>query len=601
MAEQPVTPISLDAARDLHGLFLERVRLTPHDIAYRYYDEQQQTWKDLTWQETADQVRRWQTALLDEGLVPGDRVGIMMRNCPNWAMFDQAALGLGLELVPLYTNDRAENLGYIIEDAGIRLLLIETEEQWETLSEAYTHLEGIKTIVSVQRIGDAHDMRIRHLDDWLPDEPETLQLPKLDPRKMATLVYTSGTTGNPKGVMLSHYNILSNALASASCAPFYEDDIFLSFLPLSHMLERTGGYYLAIAVGATVAYARSIEQLAEDLLVIRPTLLVTVPRIFERVYNKIKVQLQDKPPIASKLFNAAVDVGWRRFLVQQGRARWSPKLLAWPLLNKLVAQKILDKLGGRMRIAISGGAPLSIDVAKTFIGLGLPITQGYGMTELSPVVSVNRLDDNEPASVGPPLPDVEVKLGENNELLVRSPGMMLGYWNNPEATRDIIDEDGWLHTGDIASIGPRGHITITGRLKEIIVLSNGEKIPPADLELAIATDPLFEQVMIIGEGKPFLGALVVLDKDNWKILAEKLSLDPDDEENLNHPKIQQEILDRIKAKLAPFPGYAKVFRVVATIEPWTVEAGLITPTLKLKRNFLIKQYEDTIIEMYEGH
>ncbi|HID48640.1 MAG TPA: long-chain fatty acid--CoA ligase, partial [Chromatiales bacterium] len=185
MAEQPVTPISLDAARDLHGLFLERVRLTPHDIAYRYYDEQQQTWKDLTWQETADQVRRWQTALLDEGLVPGDRVGIMMRNCPNWAMFDQAALGLGLELVPLYTNDRAENLGYIIEDAGIRLLLIETEEQWETLSEAYTHLEGIKTIVSVQRIGDAHDMRIRHLDDWLPDEPETLQLPKLDPRKMA--------------------------------------------------------------------------------------------------------------------------------------------------------------------------------------------------------------------------------------------------------------------------------------------------------------------------------------------------------------------------------------------------------------------------------
>jgi long-chain acyl-CoA synthetase len=216
------------------------------------------------------------------------------------------------------------------------------------------------------------------------------------------------------------------------------------------------------------------------------------------------------------------------------------------------------------------------------------------------VVSVNRLEDNEPGSVGQPLPGVEVKLGNQDELLVRSPGMMLGYWNNPEATRDIIDEDGWLHTGDVARID-REHVYITGRLKEIIVLSNGEKIPPADMELAISTDPLFEQVMIIGEGKPFLCALVVLDHENWRALAEKLSVDPENEENLQDPKVQHEILERIKVKLAPFPGYAKVFRVVATIEPWTVDAGLITPTLKLKRNCLVEQYEDVIMEMYEGH
>jgi long-chain acyl-CoA synthetase len=300
------------------------------------------------------------------------------------------------------------------------------------------------------------------------------------------------------------------------------------------------------------------------------------------------------------LFEAAVDVGWQRFLCQQGRAKWTPRMLLWPLLNKLVAQKIMEKLGGRMRMAVSGGAPMSVDIARTFIGLGLTITQGYGMTELSPVVSVNRLEDNEPGSVGQPLPGVEVKLGNQDELLVRSPGMMLGYWNNPEATRDIIDEDGWLHTGDVARID-REHVYITGRLKEIIVLSNGEKIPPADMELAISTDPLFEQVMIIGEGKPFLCALVVLDHENWRALAEKLSVDPENEENLQDPKVQHEILERIKVKLAPFPGYAKVFRVVATIEPWTVDAGLITPTLKLKRNCLVEQYEDVIMEMYEGH
>jgi long-chain acyl-CoA synthetase len=600
MADKLAKPIPIETAKHIPGLFQERVRLAPHAPAYRYFDPQQEEWTDLTWQDTAAQIKLWQTALWDERLNPGDRVGVMLRNCPQWVIFDQAALGLGLVLVPLYTNDRAENLGYIIENAGIRLLLIENETQWDILSDAYTNLEGIKTIVSLQRIPGAHDMRIRHVDDWLPDEAETLELPELDPNKLASIVYTSGTTGNPKGVMLSHHNMLSNALDSAACAPLHEDEIFLSFLPLSHMLERTGGYYLPISIGATVAYARSIEKLAEDLLIIRPTLLITVPRIFERVYNKIKLQLQQKPPIASKLFNTTVQVGWHRFLHQQGQVGWSPKLLLWPLLNKLVAHKILEKLGGRMRIAISGGAPLSIDVAKTFIGLGQNILQGYGMTELSPVVCVNRLDDNEPASVGLPLPNVEVKLGEFDELLVRSPGMMLGYWQNPEATRDIIDENGWLHTGDVAHI-KRNHITITGRLKEIIVLSNGEKIPPADMELAISTDPLFEQVMIVGEGKPFLCALVVLEHDNWHNLAEKLSLDPTNEENLEHPKVQHEILDRIKIKLAPFPGYAKVFRVVATIEPWTVEAGLITPTLKLKRNCLVEQYEETILEMYEGH
>ena len=300
------------------------------------------------------------------------------------------------------------------------------------------------------------------------------------------------------------------------------------------------------------------------------------------------------------MFHAAVSVGWQRFQKRQGRDYKILPLLFWPLLNRLVAHKIIQKLGGRLRLAVSGGAPLSLDVAKTFIGLGLPITQGYGMTELSPVISSNCIIDNDPASVGKPLPDVEIKLGEDNELLVRSPGVMLGYWNNPVATSEIIDKDGWVHTGDVVRI-ENDRIYITGRLKEIIVLANGEKVSPADLELAISTDPLFEQVMLIGEGKPFLSAMVVLDHYNWELLANSLAIPADRESSLDHPAVQHELLKRIKDKLAPFPGYAKIFRVVATLEPWTVEAGLITPTLKLKRNCLIEQYEDVIVGMYEGH
>ena len=600
MAASVSDVIPVDTAKHLPGLFRERVRRSPHAIAYRHYIEAEEAWRDLSWQDMADIIALWQTAMQQEGLKPGDRVGIMLRNSPQWAMFDQAALGLGLVVVPLYTNDRAENLGYIMEDANVQLVFIEKNEHWECLSEVYHRLTHIKTIITLEKLNGVHDDRVKHLDDWLPAKPQSLSLPEIDPKSLATIVYTSGTTGNPKGVMLSHYNILWNAASAASCEKFYTTDVFLSFLPLSHMFERTVGYYMSMLIGGMVAYSRSIEQLGEDLTIIRPTVLVTVPRIFERVYNKIKTQLSEKPAIAGKLFNAAVNVGWQRFLKQQGREHKTLPLLFWPILNRLVARKIIQKLGGRIRLAICGGAPLSVDVAQTFIGLGLTITQGYGMTELGPVVSTNRLADNKPASVGQTLPDVEVKLGKDDELLVRSPGLMLGYWNNEAATKDIIDEGGWLHTGDVGRIEGE-HIYITGRLKEIIVMANGEKVPPADLELAISTDPLFEQAMIIGEGKPFLSALVVLNRTNWEQLAGSLSVPADKESSLDIPVVQQELLKRIKEKLAPFPGYAKIFRVEATLEPWTVEAGLITPTLKLKRNCLIEKYEDTIIGMYEGH
>jgi len=354
-------------------------------------------------------------------------------------------------------------------------------------------------------------------------------------------------------------------------------------------------------VGAKIAYSRSIAQLGEDLQQIKPTVLVSVPRIFERVYGKIQEGLKDKSPIARFLFKAAVNVGWHKFLHEQGRASWHPKLIFWSILNKLVAGKVLEKLGGRMRVAICGGAALSEDVAKLFIGLGLPLVQGYGLTESSPVITVNRIEDNIPASIGTALPGTEVRIGENDELQCRSASVMLGYWKNEQASKDTFTEDGWLKTGDKARIDSDGHVYITGRIKDIIVLANGEKVPPNDMELAIALDSLFEQVMVIGEAKPYLTALIVLNPDAWADLAVTLSIHPEAPDAFNKSVVEQAILERVAARLSKFPGYAQVRKVKVTLEPWTVDDGLLTPTLKTKRPKIMEKYASEIEAMYAGH
>lgn len=274
--------------------------------------------------------------------------------------------------------------------------------------------------------------------------------------------------------------------------------------------------------------------------------------------------------------------------------------LLWPLLHKLVAGKIMARLGGRLRLAAAGGAPLPPEIAKVFIGLGLNLLQGYGLTETSPIIACNTADDNDPASVGIPLGNVEVRIGANNELLTRGPCVMLGYWNRPEATREIIDAENWLHTGDQVRI-ERNHIYITGRLKEIIVLANGEKVPPADMEMAIALDPLFEQVMVLGDSRPYLSVILVLNADQWKALANTLKLDPADAAALKCEALEQELLKRLAMQLVEFPGYAQVRRAACTLDPWTVDNGLITPTMKLKRDRIMARYADEIAALYAGH
>ena len=598
------TAILPEEAGTLAGLFRERVRRSPRAVAYRQYDVGKQAWVGSTWSEVATEVGRWQQAFLKEGLEAGDRAAIMLRNCREWVVFDQACAGLGLVSVPLYTDDRPDNVAYILREAGVKLLVVEGRLQWRRLLEVRERLESLQRIVSLQTMEPEDkpgDDRLDTLADWLFGLQGELRTHAADPDELATIVYTSGTTGRPKGVMLSHRNLLFNTHASSLCADFDEQDLFLSFLPLSHTLERTGGYYLPMMVGAQVAYARSVQALAEDLCQQRPTVLISVPRIYERVHGRIQSGLKEKSPLARRLFDLTVKVGWRRFEHGQGRAHWSPSLLLWPLLNRLVAAKVLERLGGRLRYAICGGAPLPPPIARFFVGLGLPVFHGYGMTEASPVISVNRPHDNIPASIGTPLPGVEVRIGEQDELLTRSPSVMLGYWHNEEATRAAIDAEGWLHSGDKARFDETGHLYITGRIKEIIVLGNGEKVPPADMEMAIALDPLFDQVLVLGEGRHCLAALLVLNPEEWNALAAELDVDPASEEDLNGRFVEKALRTRVSRQLKEFPGYAQVRRLIPTLEPWTVEDGLMTPTLKMKRARILKQYAPRIEALYDGN
>ena len=576
-------PVPIGDGESIASVCAKRAAATPAKAAYGEYDAEAKQWRTRTWGEAAERARSVAAALAAEGLVPGDRVAIMLRNCVDWVAFDIGAYMAGLVVVPLYVEDRPENFGYILNDAGVKVLLVGGEEHWKRITEVRAHLAGLQRIVTVKPVASTGDARVVTLDAWVAGREPAPPAPR-GGHELATIVYTSGTTGKPKGVMLSHQNMLQNVKAALAVYEVYPDDLFLSFLPLSHMFERTVGYYLTMVAGSEVTFARSIQQLSEDFVTVRPTIIVSVPRIFERLYAAIQSSLEAAPPAKRRMFDLAHRVGWSLFEWRQGRGGFKPWFVLWPLLKPLVADRLLERLGGRVRLCISGGAALSASISHTFIGLGIPICQGYGLTEAAPIVSANTIARNDPASIGMPLPGIEVRLGENSVLQARGPNVMLGYWGNPEATAKAKDAEGWLDTGDQAK-WQDGFLYITGRIKEILVLGNGEKVPPVDMEIAILLDPLFEQAIVVGEGKPYLTALVVLNP------AEAAKLGAVDE---------KVVANRIAALIKGFPGYAQIRRVAIVDEKWTVDNGLLTPTLKLRRRQVLERYADRIEELYKG-
>ena len=595
-------PIPCNTAGTLDGLFRSRCQATPERRAYRYFDRGNNTWVKVSWQEMADLTSRWQQGLEKENLSEGDRVALQLKNSIEWIAFEQAALGLGLVVVPLYVDDRADNVAYIIHDAGVKVLLLNDDRQWKALSVDINEDSPLQRVILLNHSADSETEKnhlVNSVAEWLPATPSRLAERGGDPHKLASIVYTSGTTGRPKGVMLSHYNILfdtESVLKQIGIDDPYNLE-FLSFLPMSHMYERTIGYYVPMMAGAKVSFARSVQQLAEDFQVIKPSIIVTVPRIFERFYDKMQQKLCKQSIFARTLFHMAVSTGWKHFQFKQKTGRFNPVILLNPLFQRIIATKIQQLLGGNLRIAASGGAALPEMVARTFVGLGINIFQGYGMTESSPVVTMNSFSLNIPQSVGEKMPGVELRIAENDELQIKGPMVMMGYWNNHQATSEVMTEDGWLRTGDKARIDDRS-VYITGRIKDILIMSNGEKIPPVDMEQAITLDPAFEQALIVGEGKSYLSALVVLNGENWPQLAQKHGLDPLNPESLKNKKLMTDVIKIIAAALHDFPGYAKVRRVSLLLQPWTIEDGLITPTLKIKRALIVKKFKKEIEAMY---
>ena len=595
----------LDLVRVLPELLTHHMEKRPDLPLFTFWLPTEKTWKTINVKETVEQITRWRHALVKEGLTKGDRCAMLLPNGINAILFDQSVLANALVPVPLHAVDTAGSSSYIINDSGAKLLVTGRLNRWEAIRDTEDH-PALRTVVITGEPVQEHqdgNVRVVGLDQWLAEGNGTELPAGPEPQDLAALVYTSGTTGKPKGVMLTHRAILANVTGVLQNLCPEPEDVWLSFLPLSHTFERTTTYYTAMGFGNRVAFNRNIGLLADDLKVIRPTIMMSVPRIYEKVYDKIQDALVKKPAFVQKLFHTAVDVGYRRFCrenglpVQGGFLSLFDPLIAG-FLDKKVGAGIRGIFGGRPRIFISGGAAFNPEVSRTFLGLGINILQGYGMTETAPIMSVNKVGDNHPQTVGPALVNIEVRVGDNDELQMRGPSLMNGYWNRPTDTKAVFTEDGWLRTGDQADIFSDGHIRIKGRIKEIIVTSTGEKVPPADLEQALESDHLVSQAMVVGENRPYIAALVVLNAQEWKKLAAELKLDADDPLSLETRTARQAVLRRVKAAAARFPNYAVPRQVRLFLEPWSIENGLMTPTLKLKRGPMRIRFADAIESLY---
>jgi long-chain acyl-CoA synthetase len=599
-------PARLEEVRTLPELLRWRAARSPSGIAYRECARGTDEWLCWSWQQVCERVDHLASGLAAMNLEPGARVAILLANSADATCIDQAVLACGCVPVPLHALDNPASIGWILADSGASVLFSDSDTQWLGIAALGLSLPRLQLVVARRIAGlpvTGRPVELRSLASWLEASPWVVPraAAAVGEHDLAALVYTSGTTGRPKGVMLTHGNVLSNVRASLERFAPREDDVFLSFLPLSHTFERTAGYYLPIAAGSCVAYARSVQELAQDLRNVQPTVLVSVPRIYEKLYARLPIAAASARQPRFDPFGIAVAAGWRRFLRRQGRltARTPGAVVdavVHAALDPFVGRALRAQLGGRLRLAVSGGAPLAPAIARCFLGLGIDLVQGYGMTETSPVVACNAVDDNDPGTVGRPLGGVEVRLGEAQELQVRGPNVMRGYWNRPDETAAAFI-DGWLRTGDQAALED-GRIRIVGRLKDILVTATGEKIAPADVEQAILADRLFEQAFVFGEGRPFIGCIVVLAAQGWRDLAAHLALEPEAAGSLEAPAAVAAVMARIERLTAHLPHHGQPRRAVLTRVPWTLDNGLLTPTLKLKRLALQARFADVIDALY---
>ncbi len=558
-----------------------------------------------------DRVRDLALGLSSLGAGRGDRVVIMSESRPEWLLADFAILTLGGVTVPVYATLTPGQARYIIQDAGARIAFVSTAEQLEKLQRVRHALPSLEAIVTFAPVAKPSTSVValdavlerghaRLMGEWGAGRQYRDTAREIRPADLATIIYTSGTTGEPKGVMLSHQNLISNLLAGHTIVPVTDEDVSLSYLPLSHSFERLTSY-VYLACGVTIVFAESMDTVGRDLTIVRPTVMTGVPRVYEKFEARILERGHALPQPRRTLFQWGVKVAHARARAEgAGGAAGGLLALECALAERLVFSKIRENVGGRLWCLVSGSAPLPVHVAELFYGVGLPITEGYGLTETSPIVTANPIGALRLGTVGKPIPGVEVRIAEDGEVLVRGPNVMMGYYNKPAETAAVL-KDGWFYTGDIGSIDADGYLRITDRKKDLLVTSGGKKVAPQPIEAVLKRSPLVAEVVLLGDHRRFISALIVPDFNALERRLKDLGRPPGERAVLvgrdDVVALYDEIVDALNQELAQFERLKK-FRLLP--REFSIESGELTPTMKVKRKIVEQTWAAEIDEMYKA-
>ena len=566
-------------------------------------------WRAIGSEEMRAAVEQISMGLRSLGIGKGDKVAILSENRPEWALADLAVLCTGAADATIYATLTPAQVQYILADSESRVVFVSNATQAAKVAEVRAQLPHLQHVVRFDGAPAAGTTSLDELrakgQEALGKDPDAVRRRAAEVKgdDLATLIYTSGTTGDPKGVMLTHGNLLHNVLAAEKVFPMVDHEwTALSFLPLCHSFERTAGHNFMLHRGVTIAYAESVEKVPENMQEVRPSIMCSVPRLYEKMYARVNEKVASDPPLRQKIFRWAIGVGGQVFAHTVARTEPGALLkLRFSLADKLVFSKIKARTGGRLQLFISGGAPLAREIAEFFGAAGMLVCEGYGLSETSPVITCNRPGAVRPGTVGLPLEHVEVKIAPDGEILTRGPHVMKGYFKKPEATAEAIDKEGWFHTGDIGFLDPDGFLVITDRKKDIIVTSGGKNIAPQPIENRLKANKFIAEVVMIGNKRNFAAALVVPAFETLEAWAKQRGMTVGGREELvRRPEVlahYQALVNEMTADLAQFE---KIKKIALVAREFTQESGELTPTLKVKRRVVEERYKSMIDAMYEG-